>query len=91
MSRVDRPDTARAVACCPRAASAGWLNGLAPLAALDPMLKMATGVHVSLFYGMVLGAMGIPLAGIPLQAIVREIERGRWEARPAMVLEVGEI
>ena len=74
-----------------RMLQAGWLGGLAPVADFNPMLQMETGVHFSLFHSKVLGGPDFPLAGVPLQEIVRKIENGEFEAKPSRVFEYGDI
>lgn len=70
---------------------AGWLGGLEPVSAFDPMTQMDSGVHFSLFHSKVLGTPEFPLSDVPLQEIVRKIERGKWDAKPARVFEYGDI
>ncbi|KAI1366342.1 GroES-like protein [Xylaria arbuscula] len=74
-----------------RMLQAGWLGGLEPVRGFNPMVQMESGVHFSLFHSKVLGSPEFPLLGIPLQEIVRKIEEGRWDARPARVYEYREI
>ncbi|MCJ1329285.1 hypothetical protein MMC10_005964 [Thelotrema lepadinum] len=74
-----------------RMLQAGWLGGLEPVVDFNPMIQMETGVHFSLFHGKVLGTPDFPLAGIPLQSIVRKIERGEWNAKPTHVFQYGDI
>lgn len=64
---------------------AGFLGGLAPLPAFDPLTQMPTGVQLSLFASYMLGSPGFALADIPLQAIVACAERGVYHAKPARV------
>jgi len=68
-----------------RMLQAGWLGGLAPVAAFNPMVEMKPGVHFSLFHSKVLGSPEFPLSGIPLQAIADKIARGAWDAKPTHV------
>lgn len=49
------------------------------------------GVHFSLFHSKVLASPDFPLAGIPLQDIVRKLEKGEWDARPTHVFEYKDI
>ena len=74
-----------------RMLQAGWLGGLAPIADFNPMLEMATGVHFSLFHSKVLGEPEFPLSEVPLQQIVRHIERGDWKAQPSFVFDFADI
>ncbi|KAI1388508.1 alcohol dehydrogenase zinc-binding domain protein [Hypoxylon trugodes] len=74
-----------------RMLQAGWLGGLAPVEDFNPMVQMESGVHFSLFHSKVLGTPDFPLSAIPLQDIVRKIENGVWDAKPAKVFEYGDI
>ncbi|KAI1412371.1 alcohol dehydrogenase zinc-binding domain protein [Hypoxylon sp. FL1857] len=74
-----------------RMLQAGWLGGLAPVKDFNPMVQMESGVHFSLFHSKVLGTPDFPLSAIPLQDIVRKIENGAWDARPAKVFEYDDI
>jgi NADPH2:quinone reductase len=70
---------------------AGWLGGLAPVPDFNPMVEMESGVHFSLFHSKVLGTPDFPLSQIPWQRIVRTIENGEWDAKPAHVFEYKDI
>ncbi|CAF9936927.1 MAG: hypothetical protein HETSPECPRED_010502 [Heterodermia speciosa] len=70
-----------------RITQAGWLGGLDPVVDFNPMLQMDPGVHFSLFHSKVLGTKEFPLKAIPLQEIVRKVEQGKWDAKPARVFE----
>jgi NADPH:quinone reductase-like Zn-dependent oxidoreductase len=74
-----------------RMLQAGWLGGLEPVRDFNPMLQMESGVHFSLFHSKVLGTKGFELRDIPLGGIVRKIELGCWDARPARVFEYADI
>lgn len=74
-----------------RMLQAGWLGGLEPVSDFDPMTQMASGVHFSLFHSKMLGSADFPLADIPLQEIVREIEKGELDVRPACVFRYEDI
>ncbi|KAI0424643.1 GroES-like protein [Xylaria sp. FL1042] len=74
-----------------RMVQAGWLGGLEPVRDFDPMVQMESGVHFSLFHSKVLGTPEFALSDIPLQEIVRKIEQGVWDARPARVFEYQDI
>lgn len=74
-----------------RMLQAGWLGGLEPVTDFNPMVQMESGVHFSLFHSKVLGTPEFSLSDIPLQDIVRKIERGKWDAKPARVFEYGDI
>jgi NADPH:quinone reductase len=64
---------------------AGWLGGLAPLTAFNPLLQMPSGVHFSLFGSFMFGTPEYPLADIPFQAIVDRVATGAYKAKPARV------
>ncbi len=74
-----------------RVCEAGWLGGLAPIAAFNPMLQMPSRVHFSLFGSFVFGTAGFPLSDIPLQAIVERAAAGHYRAEPAKVFRFEEI
>lgn len=74
-----------------RMLQAGWLGGLAPVDAFNPILQMKSGVHFSLFHSKELGTPAYPISSIPLQEIVRKIENGSWDARPAKVFDYSDI
>ncbi|KAH8882544.1 GroES-like protein [Thozetella sp. PMI_491] len=74
-----------------RMLQAGWLGGLAPVVDFNPMVEMQSGVHFSLFHSKVLGSPDFPLSGVPLQEIVSKIERGAWDARPALVFDYQDV
>jgi NADPH:quinone reductase len=70
-----------------RLCQAGWLGGLEPIADFNPMVQMASGVHFSLFHSKVLGTADFPLSEVPLQAIVQDVEKGNWIAKPSQVFD----
>ena len=74
-----------------RLCQAGWLGGLEPIVDFNPMIQMATGIHFSLFHSKVLGTMEFPLSDVPLQEIVRHIERGDWIAKPSHIYDFADI
>ncbi|KAI0106999.1 GroES-like protein [Nemania sp. FL0031] len=74
-----------------RMLQAGWLGGLEPVEDFNPMVQMESGVHFSLFHSKVLGTPEFSLSNIPFQEIVRKIEQGKWDARPARVFEYQDI
>ena len=74
-----------------RILQAGWLGGLAPVVDFNPMVEMESGVHFSLFHSKVLGTPDFPLKNVPLQEIVKKIERGDWNAKPVKVFEFDQI
>ncbi|KAI1734881.1 GroES-like protein [Xylaria scruposa] len=74
-----------------RMLQAGWLGGLEPVKDFNPMVQMESGVHFSLFHSKVLGTLEFSLSNIPFQEIVRKIEQGKWDAKPARVFEYQDI
>jgi NADPH:quinone reductase-like Zn-dependent oxidoreductase len=74
-----------------RACLAGWLGGLAPIAEFNPLLQMASGVYLTFFGSFVFGKPGFPLSDVPLQAIVADVEAGRYKAKPARVFRFEDI
>ena len=67
---------------------AGWLGGLAPIADFNPLLQMASGVNLTFFGSFVFGTPGFPLSDVPLQAIARQVQAGRLEAKPSRVFSL---
>ena len=55
------------------------------------MTQMATGIHFSLFHSKVLGTPEFPLSDVPLQEIVRHVEKGDWVSKPALVYGFADI
>jgi NADPH:quinone reductase-like Zn-dependent oxidoreductase len=74
-----------------RACLAGWLGGLAPIADFNPLLQMASGVHLTFFGSFVFGTPGFPLSDVPLQAIASDIAAGRYKAKPSRVFRFEDI
>jgi NADPH2:quinone reductase len=74
-----------------RVCEAGWLGGLAPIAAFNPMLQMPSGVHFSLFGSFMFGTSEFPLSDVPLQTIVDRVCSGAYRAKPAKVFRFDEI
>ena len=74
-----------------RACLAGWLGGLAPIADFNPLLQMASGVHLTFFGSFVFGKPGFPLSDVPLQAIAADVEAGRYSANPTRVFRFEDI
>lgn len=74
-----------------RACLAGWLGGLAPIADFNPLLQMASGVHLTFFGSFVFGKPGFPLSDVPLQAISADVEAGRYKAKPTRVFRFEDI
>ncbi|KAI1300792.1 GroES-like protein [Xylaria venustula] len=74
-----------------RMLQAGWLGGLEPVKDFNPMVQMESGVHFSLFHSKVLGTSEFPLSSVPLGEIVKKIEQGKWDAKPARVFKYEDI
>lgn len=74
-----------------RVCEAGWLGGLAPIAAFNPLLQMPSGVHFSLFGSFMFGLPGFPLSEVPFQTIVDHVANGTYRARPARIFRFDEI
>ena len=70
---------------------AGFLGGLAPIAAFNPLLQMPSGVHFSFFGSFMFGTPGFPLADVPLQSIVDRVAAGTYRAKPARIFRFEEI
>jgi len=70
----------------------GFLGGLAPVEAFNPVSDMPTGVHLS-FYGsaFVLGSARYPLSEIPLDDIFRQVRNGRLHAGPVRTFAFHEV
>lgn len=64
---------------------AGFVGGLAPVEAFNPLLQMPSRVHFSFFGSFVFGTPGFPLSEVPLQAIVDRAAAGIYRAKPARV------
>jgi NADPH:quinone reductase-like Zn-dependent oxidoreductase len=75
-----------------RSCLAGWLGGLDPIADFNPLLQMASGVHLNFFGSFVFGAPGFPLADVPLQEIAKDAAAaGRLDVKPVRVFRFDEI
>ena len=74
-----------------RLCMAGWLGGLAPVAAFNPILQMPSRVHFSLFASFAFGTPGFPISDIPMQAIVDRVASGTYKVKPAKVFGFTEI
>ena len=70
---------------------AGWLGGLDPIGAFNPLLRMASGVNWNFFGSFVFGTPGFPLSDVPLQDIARQVAEGKLEAKPARVFSFDQI
>jgi NADPH:quinone reductase-like Zn-dependent oxidoreductase len=75
-----------------RVCMAGFLGGLEPIAAFNPLLHLPSGVHLSFFASaFMFGTPDYPLADIPFQAIVDRAASGAYKAKPARVFRFEEI
>ncbi|MGW7615475.1 zinc-binding alcohol dehydrogenase family protein [Streptomyces antimycoticus] len=74
-----------------RACLAGWLGGLDPIRDFNPLLQMASGVHLTFFGSFVFGTPGFPLSDVPLQAIAEQVAAGRLKAKPSRVFRFEDI
>lgn len=70
---------------------AGWLGGLAPIADFNPLLRMASGVHLTFFGSFVFGTPGFPLSDVPLADIARQVADGTLDAKPSRVFSFDQI
>ena len=85
-------DSLRIAAPRGRVCQLGFLGGLEPLADFNPIADLPSGVQFS-FYGsaFVLGTSDFPLTEIPLTELIRNAEKGLYQARPARVFSFDEI
>ena len=70
---------------------AGFLGGLDPINAFNPLLQMPSRVHFSFFGSFMFGTPGFPLSEVPLQTIVDRVAAGTYTAKPARVFRFDEI
>jgi NADPH:quinone reductase-like Zn-dependent oxidoreductase len=70
---------------------AGFLGGLEPLPAFNPMMQMPSGVHFSFFGSFVFGARFFPLEQVPMQMIVERAAAGIYKAKPARIFNFDQI
>jgi len=74
-----------------RSCLAGWLGGLDPIADFNPLLQMASGVHLTFFGSFVFGTPGFPLSDVPLGRIAEDAAAGRLDVAPSRVFRFDEI
>lgn len=84
-------DSLRMVRRDGRLCEAGWLGGLAPIAAFNPVLQLPSRVHFSLFGSFVFGTPDFPVSEVPMQTIVDRVAAGGYRAKPAKVFRFDEI
>jgi NADPH2:quinone reductase len=85
-------DSLRVVRPRGRVCQLGFLGGLEPLADFNPIADLPSGVQFS-FYGsaFVLGTSQFPLTEIPLADMIRDVEAGRYHAKPVRVFSFNDI
>lgn len=85
-------DSLRVVRARGRVCQLGFLGGLEPVNAFNPIADLPTGVQLS-FYGsaFVLGTQGFPLADIPLQRMLDKAAAGDYKAGPVRVFSFDQI
>jgi NADPH:quinone reductase len=74
-----------------RVCLAGFLGGLAPLPAFNPLAQLPSGAHLSFFGSFMFGAPSFPLSDVPLQAIADRAREGAYRAKPARTFRFDEI
>jgi len=74
-----------------RVCLAGFLGGLAPISEFNPLLQMASGVHLSFFGSFAFGTPEFPLSDVPLQEIVKMVAQKQFSADPWKVFNFDEI
>jgi NADPH:quinone reductase-like Zn-dependent oxidoreductase len=84
-------DSLRMVRRDGRLCEAGWLGGLAPIAAFNPVMQLPSRVHFSLFGSFVFGTPEFPVSEVPMQTIVDRIADGSYKAKPVKVFRFDEI
>jgi NADPH:quinone reductase len=84
-------DSLRMVRRDGRLCEAGWLGGLDPIAAFNPVMQLPSRVHFSLFGSFVFGTPDFPVSEVPMQTIVDRVATGQYKAKPARVFGFDEI
>ncbi|KNB16267.1 hypothetical protein FOXG_21608 [Fusarium oxysporum f. sp. lycopersici 4287] len=83
-----------------RVCLAGWLGGLDPIKGpagpdesrgFNPLLQMASGVHLSFFGSFVFGTEEFPVSDVPLRSIMLKVAEGKIDARPWKVFAFEDI
>jgi NADPH2:quinone reductase len=74
-----------------RSCLAGWLGGLDPVPNFNPLLQMASGVHLTFFASFVFGLPGFPLSDVPLAQIAADAAAGRLDVKPVRTFRFEEI
>ena len=70
---------------------AGWLGGLSPITAFNPLLQMAGGVHFSLFRSPDFGQPAFPVSDVPFREIVRLVADGKLMVKPSKTFSFHQI
>lgn len=83
-----------------RVCLAGWLGGLDPIKGpagpdesrgFNPLLQMASGVHLSFFGSFVFGTEEFPVSDVPLRGIMLKVAEGKIDAKPWRVFDFEQI
>lgn len=83
-----------------RVCLAGWLGGLDPIKGppgpdesrgFNPLLQMASGVHLSFFGSFVFGTEEFPVSDVPLRSIMLKVAEGKIDAKPWRVFDFEQI
>ncbi|KAF4437932.1 hypothetical protein F53441_12909 [Fusarium austroafricanum] len=83
-----------------RVCLAGWLGGLDPIKGpagpdesrgFNPLVQMASGVHLSFFGSFVFGTQEFPVSDVPLRSIMLKVAEGKIDAKPWRVFRFEEI
>jgi NADPH:quinone reductase-like Zn-dependent oxidoreductase len=80
-------DTLKAVKTRGRLCQAGFLGGLGPVEAFQPVFDMPSGVQFSFFGSFEVGTDAYPLSSIPFGEIVSKVQDGVYKAKPAQAFE----
>jgi NADPH:quinone reductase-like Zn-dependent oxidoreductase len=85
-------DSLRCVRAGGRVVQVGFLGGLAPIEAFNPLMDLPTGVHLSFYASaFVLGTADYPMGEIPLKEIYERVAAGQLMAAPVRTYGVDEI
>jgi NADPH:quinone reductase len=74
-----------------RSCLAGWLGGLDPIPDFNPLLQMASGVHLTFFGSFVVGAPGFPSLMCLFNKLPRDGAAGRLNVKPTRIFASSEI
>lgn len=78
-------DSLRAVRKGGQVCQAGFLGGAEPVQEFNPIFDIPSGVSLGFFGSFALGMPDFPIAEIPMQDIVKKVEEGAYQAKPAHV------